>query len=624
MSSKRIRNSQRRPTNPTKNQTIFLKCRLRILFLAACVVLAAMRSEWQSLSSLTTFYTSSRRRQTRSTSTKSYRDAEEDSKNNYLSSNMPHRYLSPLEEFPNQFNRTLPPPLQVIEQYMAWHSHDALLQDPHHRSFILAHYQCPISAGNWMHYLTSALLWGILTNRTLLWRYATNEICESLRVDWQYPFNPARCQVNTTQQDCHQHSVTRAPWIPSYDVWKDRLELGTPFRIPLEHSSSFGRQSRREPSSTDAATTSMHILPPPSTHRSMDVYYRKYPLIAIHPWAFLRLDHLVYRQELRWEQLGTVYAHATLQQLTQWGGPAFLFGLLWRSVLDYATPIRQQAMQHPAVKAMAKARRTGVRTTQHIPLSSDSSRSSPTEKPPIFSVALHSRHILSSDDGCNITMEQECLRNVLAEQQQSSQANLSSTNPCQVTLLSDRECTIANLTTWLQNELGCQAVTTQHSASVDVVFQEHGPYSGSGFFQDMLLASLTASSAMIGSLEPTDGQRWRSSSELVEEAMEYYRHMRNWQLGQTPDNVPELIQCTLRRMDLKEKPKPIDLLMQEMSKEQLSPDLPTLAVGLVGIRLPDDAALGDQSLMERRQLDTERTGLQIGVLKPPTVSSAAL
>ena len=86
------------------------------------------------------------------------------------------------------------------------------------------------------------------------------------------------------------------------------------------------------------------------------------------------------------------------------------------------------------------------------------------------------------------------------------------------------------------------------------VFKEHGPFSGSGFFQDMLLAGMTVQDAMIGSLEPTDGHRWRSSSELIEEQITYYRDMNNWQRGRNPQSMPELVECTLNRAEAYVKP----------------------------------------------------------------------
>ena len=76
-------------------------------------------------------------------------------------------YRSPLEEFDllssnANSTRNLPGPLGVIEQYKAWHSHEALSGDAHDdRRYMVAYYQCPISAGNWLHYFTSAFYWAV-------------------------------------------------------------------------------------------------------------------------------------------------------------------------------------------------------------------------------------------------------------------------------------------------------------------------------------------------------------------------------------------------------------------------------------------------------------------------------
>ena len=476
---------------------------------------------------------------------------------------MPYRYTSPLEEFPNIHQLPLPPPLQVIEQYKQWHSQDALEHDPYNntnRTFIIAHYQCPISAGNWMHYFTSAFFWAILTNRTILWKYVSNESCHSIREDWMYPFTPQRCNVSTTIDDCHE-ILSRAPWIPSYEEWKHKvpqLDQEQAFFIPLEHS---GPQ--------------LQPLNNNEPFRSMDVYYSRYPLIDIHPWAFLRLDHLIYRRDLRKQQLATKYAHATLDKLSQqWGAP-FLFGLLWRSSFDYSTPIRQEILAHPAVRRRRR-RQEEYEFAQNNNTSNNNNIATittTTTRP--FSLAIQSRHIMSKDDGCNITLEQECMRELVKDYQRRRQqqqtindattttSSSSFQSPCQVTLLSDRRCTITSLTEWLQDELNCSAVVSQHaiSATVNAVFAEHGPFSGSGFFQDMLLAGQTVNDGMVGSLEPTDGNRWRSSSELVEEAIAYHRTMLHWQQGgsfeqqqQQQQQLPDLIECTIRRLDVKTKP----------------------------------------------------------------------
>ena len=79
---------------------------------------------------------------------------------------------------------------------------------------------------------------------------------------------------------------------------------------------------------------------------------------------------------------------------------------------------------------------------------------------------MHSRHTYANDDGCNITQEQNGMR-VILELYQSRRAastataaasGMSDKVPCQVTLLSDRACTINGMNEWLAREhsiLGC-------------------------------------------------------------------------------------------------------------------------------------------------------------------------
>ena len=47
-----------------------------------------------------------------------------------------------------------------------------------HRKYLVASYSCPIESGNRLHRFMNGLMWAVLTNRTFLWRYQTNEVCE--------------------------------------------------------------------------------------------------------------------------------------------------------------------------------------------------------------------------------------------------------------------------------------------------------------------------------------------------------------------------------------------------------------------------------------------------------------
>lgn len=55
----------------------------------------------------------------------------------------------------------LPVPVQVMEQYRRWHSVDALRSNPHNRTYALAFYTCPYSAGNRIHeFVNGKCTWG--------------------------------------------------------------------------------------------------------------------------------------------------------------------------------------------------------------------------------------------------------------------------------------------------------------------------------------------------------------------------------------------------------------------------------------------------------------------------------
>lgn len=249
----------------------------------------------------------------------------------------------------------------------------------------------------------------------------------------------------------------------------------------------------------------------------VDEIYKDAIVVDVHPWAFLRMDYLYMMPHLREMQLASQSARDMVEQLGEWGSP-FLFGLLWRHSFDYTEPIHSSVMSHPAVVA-------------------------PEPNSDKVTVAIHSRHTRRLDTGCNITLERETMLDIM-EQARIQRGKPTGHIPCQVTLLSDRTCTITNMKKWLGDHLGCTAVVTEH-AVVDATFAEHGPFSGAGFFKDMRMAALTVEDAMIGSLEPSDGNRWRSSSELYEEAIAYNRAMKYWQSGKDPKDMPPMLWSTI-------------------------------------------------------------------------------
>jgi hypothetical protein len=145
---------------------------------------------------------------------------------------------TPIESFhypvnlSKNYSQSLPVPVQIMEHYIRMHSVDALRRDPDikSRKFAMAFYQCPIQAGNRLHHFWNNLLWAVLTNRTVLWQYWDTETCSTYDGKLMHKHF---CIKANTADDC-SHILQRAPWMASYDEWKDViLEPGEePFPVP--------------------------------------------------------------------------------------------------------------------------------------------------------------------------------------------------------------------------------------------------------------------------------------------------------------------------------------------------------------------------------------------------------
>lgn len=106
------------------------------------------------------------------------------------------------------------------------------------------------------------------------------------------------------------------------------------------------------------------------------------------------------------------------------------------------------------------------------------------------SIALHSRHIVDADDGHWIMDEIKCLEELFSKH--------NTTTDCVVYLLSDRETTLDLLQQWLQ-EHSCRGVVARHAMTLRKSTQvEHGPFSGLGFIEDLVVGS-QARTALVGS-----------------------------------------------------------------------------------------------------------------------------
>lgn len=135
--------------------------------------------------------------------------------------------------------------------------------------------------------------------------------------------------------------------------------------------------------------------------------------------------------------------------------------------------------------------------------------SAPVEPPPskdVFSVAVHSRHIVPADDGSYLHSEIGCLEKLLKRNQKS----------CYVHVMSDRTATLEGLDRWIRDQ-GCVPRINNNSspfAEQSPLREEHGPRSGY-FLEDLQMAS-RARHGLVG--------HWERSSFVLLHAVMAYDH----------------------------------------------------------------------------------------------------
>ena len=366
-----------------------------------------------------------------------------------------------------------------MQNYIRQHSVQALERDFHlqDRKYAIAYYQCPHKAGNSLHKFWNNILWSILTNRTVLYKYWNKDICETYRL--------LQCKETNTENDCH-NLLERAPWMASYDEWKDRIQqqygrqASEPFRIP-QHATM-----------GDYVTEQSHAIRP--THYEHDYgvdladkYPHKVVMFPICYTKFWQLGTVALQREL----LKTKRARATAAQLFSLG-PEFLYGMLHRYTFQFAEAVRA------AVPSSLQ---------QH-------EQTNKNRNNQLYTIGLHSRHRFQGLDGCNIKRETNCLNRLIQRRQDKSSS-------VQVRIMSDRPCTISRISKWLQDR-NHSILAVQHKAPTFDAIAEHGPYTGIGYFQDLALVS-TSRSAVVGMS--------RSSSDLLRELVVFQRAMELWETG---------------------------------------------------------------------------------------------
>lgn len=327
------------------------------------------------------------------------------------------------------------------------------------------------------------MLWAILTNRTLLWKYWDYETCRR----WNSRFeDQSICNITNRASQC-ESILTRAGWIPSYDEWSQKLGLEEPVELPYYATHH------------ESVKTQVH-----SWQYGDERYYgvdnqTKYPHnVVIFALARTKIDWLK-DLSIRDTMLTTSWSRGKSSELYHLGAN-FLYGMLFRYSFDFA---------HMAKKGIAEYHQKPDASS--------------------FTVALHSRHQFKEYMGCNTRREIACINSVTA--------NVSGS--IHFYIMADRNCTLQNLRSYLlsRNDRVNVPLHDQGSSFKD----EHGPYAGVGFFQDLALSS-QAKSAFIGTK--------RSSSDLLLELIDFNRKLEWWKSGKQVQDIPEIPICVLQPLPL--------------------------------------------------------------------------
>lgn len=322
------------------------------------------------------------------------------------------------------------------------------------------------------------MLWAVLTNRTLLWEYWSTNVCYK----WNENGKSHICEKWNTVADCDK-ILARADWIPSYEEWSTKLDLDEPVHLPYRAT---------HPDFVKSSINPWHV----GDEKLWGADNRnKYPQqVTVFAMSRRKIDWL--DGKMHRKMLESPFSRHTSMRLHSLGID-FMYGMLHRYSFDFA-----------------QNSRTGFAGYRQ-----------PTAE--TFTIALHSRHQFVANDGCDIQREVKCLDSLVDLRKRKNQ-------PVQVNIMSDRNCTITKLTEFLESQ-NISVQVPSHDAGQSFN-NEHGPFAGTGFFQDLAHVS-QARSAYIGTR--------RSSSDLLLELIEFNRKMEWWRAGNNLTEIGDIKKCIL-------------------------------------------------------------------------------
>jgi hypothetical protein len=416
----------------------------------------------------------------------------------------------------HQQQQSLTEPWDIVDQYIAWHSKEALRNDPHHRDYALSFYSCPLQAGNRLHHFLNSFLWSILTNRTMLWQYWDQETCQI----YGKHYDSRICNFANQVNGCDPY-LKREPWMTSYKKWTlDHPALSDAMQVKqlsfwATHApfSKAGRRFRSYENSTKVVQQEL----------GMDARPGQYPLVVFPQMLGQTGTLLALNETVRNHLLHTEWARQTMQMLSKYGAD-LLYGLLFYSAFSLTPQLignsTAMIVPNPHLVPPLKKRK-------------DTTHATSVEVSTTCSVAIHSRHANTSIKGENVAEETACIQSLWQQHLAANNNNNGDNNNysreegCDVYVMSDRPHTLLSLIGWCKNyNPASQNATTafpcrrvihaMHERGLSFV-PEHGPYAGVGFLQDLVVVRESA----LSSIGIVGGQR--SSTDLLTEWMEYER-----------------------------------------------------------------------------------------------------
>ena len=319
---------------------------------------------------------------------------------------------SPLD---NQ-QQILTEPWDIVDQYIAWHSEEALHLDPSNRSYAIAFYSCPHQVGNRWHHFLNSFLWSIVTNRTLLWQYWDQETCQQ----FGGPYDGRICSGANQVEECDVY-LERDSWMPSYQNWTAKYK-NHPQPKQLSYWTTHGRtaQPGRGVLPYDQSTKSI------TEQLGIDARHDQWPVVVFP--QMLGPAHTLGNSNNRQHLLQTKWAQQTAKILYKYG-TNFLFGLLF----DFAFGLTHQLYDNTTAMVLPN------KHYYHENKQTANSKSN-------CSIAVHSRHTNRSELGNDVSEEIQCIQSLWNSQKHDYYQS------CDLYIASDRPHTLEALVNWCMEQ----------------------------------------------------------------------------------------------------------------------------------------------------------------------------